>query len=441
MRLEDPLNIQSTFISFAGVGAPAVAPAGEARLWFDQANSQVKFSLNGGAYSAGLPIATAPPASGTQASLLLDSGSGGTAFNGNAAGTVLGINLGTGTSDLIRAQKAGQDRFSVSETGIMTTVSAIIGGFTLAGTATITATDANTIGLVVRPAVASPAANTFAIQNNTGSQTYVTFGGSSPFFNVLNNAFGFFYNGQISTSHRMGASSDTATAIPLATKALGSQTANVFQALDSGNVARVFIGSLVQVADPTLALRAITSQTGKLLEFRDAATGAALSGFNTNGDYVNSTGGAAISPSTGNQQASAGNGLIVQPKTAALPALIVKTAAAHTASAQEWQDNGNVARVKVSSLTAVADSTLTLRAITSQTGRLLLGRNAGDTADLFKFLVDGRGVFAAPNSAVADADLQASSLSFYLNEAGNTVVVKAKYADGTTIKTGTIAIA
>jgi hypothetical protein len=60
-------------------------------------------------------------------------------------------------------------------------------------------------------------------------------------------------------------------------------------------------------------------------------------------------------------------------------------------------------------------------------------------ADKSRF--DGRVIMNAPSSAIADADLPASSLSFYLNEGGNTVTVKAKYADGTTIKTGTIAIA
>lgn len=53
---------------------------------------------------------------------------------------------------------------------------------------------------------------------------------------------------------------------------------------------------------------------------------------------------------------------------------------------------------------------------------------------------NGRVIMSAPNSAIADAALDASQLSFYLNEAGNLVTVKAKYADGTTIKTGSIAI-
>lgn len=50
-----------------------------------------------------------------------------------------------------------------------------------------------------------------------------------------------------------------------------------------------------------------------------------------------------------------------------------------------------------------------------------------------------RVIMKAPDSAIEDAGLFASSCSFYLNEAGNTLVVKAKYAGGT-VKTGTIAL-
>lgn len=49
-------------------------------------------------------------------------------------------------------------------------------------------------------------------------------------------------------------------------------------------------------------------------------------------------------------------------------------------------------------------------------------------------------ILNAEDSATADASLWAGSLSFYLDESGNTVTVKAKYADGTTVKTGTIAL-
>jgi hypothetical protein len=49
-------------------------------------------------------------------------------------------------------------------------------------------------------------------------------------------------------------------------------------------------------------------------------------------------------------------------------------------------------------------------------------------------------VLAAPASVIDDAHLGKSKICFYLNEGSNTLVVKVKYANGTTIKTGTIAL-
>lgn len=48
-------------------------------------------------------------------------------------------------------------------------------------------------------------------------------------------------------------------------------------------------------------------------------------------------------------------------------------------------------------------------------------------------------IAAAPDSAIADATLAASSWSAYLNEAGNVLTFKVKYAGGT-VKTGTVAL-
>lgn len=50
-----------------------------------------------------------------------------------------------------------------------------------------------------------------------------------------------------------------------------------------------------------------------------------------------------------------------------------------------------------------------------------------------------RTIMGAPASAIADANLGNSQLSFYLNQALNTLIVKVKYSDGT-VKTGTIAL-
>ena len=50
-----------------------------------------------------------------------------------------------------------------------------------------------------------------------------------------------------------------------------------------------------------------------------------------------------------------------------------------------------------------------------------------------------RTIMGAPNSAIADADLANGQISFYLDQAGNTLTVKVKYSTGT-VKTGTVAL-
>lgn len=52
----------------------------------------------------------------------------------------------------------------------------------------------------------------------------------------------------------------------------------------------------------------------------------------------------------------------------------------------------------------------------------------------------GRFACAAPASAPTDAHLAASQISFYMDEGGNKLHVRVKYADGTTLKTGEIAL-
>lgn len=53
---------------------------------------------------------------------------------------------------------------------------------------------------------------------------------------------------------------------------------------------------------------------------------------------------------------------------------------------------------------------------------------------------DGYVSQSTPDAAPTDADLLAGSISFYLDEAGNNLKVRVKYANGTTYKTGTLAI-
>lgn len=50
-----------------------------------------------------------------------------------------------------------------------------------------------------------------------------------------------------------------------------------------------------------------------------------------------------------------------------------------------------------------------------------------------------RTIMGVPNSAIASADLTNGQISFYLDETGNTLTVKAKYSTGA-VKTGTVAL-
>ena len=71
---------------------------------------------------------------------------------------------------------------------------------------------------------------------------------------------------------------------------------------------------------------------------------------------------------------------------------------------------------------------------------MILVDSANGGAYLLRFKTTGVMVQQLVGSATADASLGASTMSFWLNEAGNALTVKVKYADGTTIKSGTIAL-
>lgn len=91
---------------------------------------------------------------------------------------------------------------------------------------------------------------------------------------------------------------------------------------------------------------------------------------------------------------------------------------------------------------ADGEDTITLQRFTdtSPTGQFLRVVNAANSANLAKIMVDGRFVMGTPDSAIADGTLDPSTVSFYLNEAGNALEVRAKYADGVTLRTGSIAL-
>lgn len=179
---EQPVEIKSNLLRFSGTVTPSppVSPSGVLDVWFDRANGQLKFSVSGGAFGSNPSaialqdlsahiLTTAPTASAAAALMRLDSGSGGSVFAGSANGTVLGINLGSGSADLLNLQKAGAARFSVSEAGIATGLKSVYGGATTSlGTATIHATDAATIPVVIRVA-ASQTADAWQVQDNGGT--------------------------------------------------------------------------------------------------------------------------------------------------------------------------------------------------------------------------------------------------------------------------------
>ncbi len=62
------------------------------------------------------------------------------------------------------------------------------------------------------------------------------------------------------------------------------------------------------------------------------------------------------------------------------------------------------------------------------------------TSPLFQTHIFGRLAYGVPDSAATDGDLSASQVTAYLNEAGNLLTFRVKYADGVTLKTGAIAL-
>ena len=78
---------------------------------------------------------------------------------------------------------------------------------------------------------------------------------------------------------------------------------------------------------------------------------------------------------------------------------------------------------------------------TRSAGHLLVVGDGSTWAQKFGIEWDGRVNIKTPATAPTDGNLMAASISFYLNEAGNELKARVKYADGTTYKTFTAAIA
>jgi hypothetical protein len=91
---------------------------------------------------------------------------------------------------------------------------------------------------------------------------------------------------------------------------------------------------------------------------------------------------------------------------------------------------------------ADAEDTITLQRFTDSTptGDFLALRNAANDTNLGQIGVDGRYYIQVPDSAVTDGDLSASQVSIYLDESGNDLLFRVKYANGSTMKLGTVAL-
>lgn len=80
-----------------------------------------------------------------------------------------------------------------------------------------------------------------------------------------------------------------------------------------------------------------------------------------------------------------------------------------------------------------------IRRRASQTGNMLEIQDSDGTTKLTYWDENARMYQNVPNSAPADADLSNGHVSPYLNEAGNTLLFRVRYSDGT-LKTGSVAL-
>ncbi len=128
MRLENPLELASTFLEFSGSRVADPAPTGKARLFFDATVGQIRFSANGAAYASlgaaprlqdltEFTIPFSPTASTSLALLAL----GPTQIaSGSAQGTYLGINAAAGyAGDLVNFQVAGARKLLLTADGFL----------------------------------------------------------------------------------------------------------------------------------------------------------------------------------------------------------------------------------------------------------------------------------------------------------------------------------
>lgn len=126
---------------------------------------------------------------------------------------------------------------------------------------------------------------------------------------------------------------------------------------------------------------------------------------------------------------SATKGLIVKGNTSQTAVLAQLQGISSTSTSREQAD---IDTAWIDSTDATRKARLVLRAWDTSAREVARGWGDGSV---------GRIALAAPASAPTDAHLAASQISFYLDEVGHNLLVRAKYADGTTLKLATIALA
>lgn len=98
-----------------------------------------------------------------------------------------------------------------------------------------------------------------------------------------------------------------------------------------------------------------------------------------------------------------------------------------------------VGRLQAGTTTATSADVILNSTNTRTAGWLAQVQN--NTVSKMSVKFDGRLFVTVPNSAPTDADLLASQVTFYLIEASNTLQMRVKYSDGTTLKSLTTALA
>jgi hypothetical protein len=77
---------------------------------------------------------------------------------------------------------------------------------------------------------------------------------------------------------------------------------------------------------------------------------------------------------------------------------------------------------------------------TTGTARLAVMPGDGSSTVTHQLIAGGHAVLGAPSSALADASHQTSSVSIHLDETNHRVYFKAKYSNGSTVKSGYISL-